>query len=534
MDARGFCEGQKRAVDVCVVGAGPAGLAAAVAAAQAGADVLVIDREQYAGGVLPQCVHDGFGLHVHGASMTGPQYAREWIMRAQAAGVRCALSTTVLSVKRDAAGEFAVEAVGAAVGGHVCVRARAVVVATGCRERTRGALGIAGTRPAGVLTAGTAQYMVNVENQLPGDKVVILGSGDVGLIMARRLTLEGAQVRMVLGQAATGLLRNHVRCIEDFDVPFRCGWGVVSIHGVGQLKGVTVAPLEADGSFDMTRKEYIRCNLLLIACGLIPEREVIAGLDGVGAAQGLFVCGNALRAHDLADQVTQEGLRAGMAAAAYAGVGADGVADARSVGAAASAGAAACANAAASAGSEDADIRRILGVRVFEPKGRLGDVASACAGARLVPCTVCPTGCIVEVDAQGAVSGNACSRGADFARAELRHPMRTFTGTVKLEGGRGALLPVRSAGDVERAALLDVARACRRIVAHAPIACGDVVCEDVAHTGVALVACADVPLAGARNEQSADARDAGAAGVCSVGTCSVGARDARAARKAGA
>lgn len=465
--------------DVAVVGAGPAGLAAAVAACQAGAArVMVIEREEFAGGVLPQCVHDGFGLHVHGVALTGPQYAHEWHTRAREAGAAFVLGTTVLSITRDEQG-FAVEAVGAALGGHARLQARSVVVATGCRERTRGALGIPGTRPAGVMTAGIAQYMVNIENQLPGDKVVILGSGDIGLIMARRLTLEGAQVRLVLGQQATGLLRNHVRCIEDFHIPIRYGWGLASVHGKGRLKGVTVAPMCADGSFDMAARQYVRCNLLLLACGLIPEREVMAGLDGVGAADGLFICGNADHPHDLADAVTQEGLRAGAAAAAFS----------RGVDVA-------CALAAL-----PGETRQVLRRRVVEPKGRLADLTATGSGRgddtqRLVACTQCPTGCVVRVDAQGMCTGNACERGVAFAQAELRCPMRTFTGTVRVYGSYTALVPVRTRDDVPAAELMNVAAACRRIVVDAPVASGDVLCADVAHTGASLIACTDAPACG--------------------------------------
>ncbi len=456
--------------DVAVIGAGPAGMAAAVAAREAGATrVCVLEREEYSGGVLPQCVHDGFGLHLYGESLTGPEYAEVWRAQLREAGVMVALSTTVLGVSLGE-GLFRIDAVGLPLGGRACVRARSVVVATGCRERTRGQLMIPGTRPAGVLTAGAAQYMVNVQNQLPGDKVVILGSGDIGLIMARRLTLEGAEVRMVLGQKATGLLRNHVRCIRDFGIPIRYGWGLASIHGNGRLRGVTVAPAREDGTLDMARREYVRCNVLLVACGLIPEREVIDGVSA-GSDEGLFVCGNANVPHDLADQVTQEGIAAGRAAAAFAlGEPADGV-------------------------ELPADLARLARKRVVEPRGKVADAldADAAPGTNLVACSVCPTGCIVAVDATGACSGNACERGAEFAAAELARPMRLFTGTVKIAGAALPLVAVRTSAEVDRAVLLDVARACRRIVAQAPVLAGQVLARDVASTGVDIVATESMP-----------------------------------------
>lgn len=453
--------------DVCVVGAGPAGLAAAVAAAEAGARVLVLEREEFVGGVLPQCVHDGFGLHVHGASLTGPEYAAEWEARARAVGAAVACGTTVLAVEGLAGGGFWVDCVGLALGGHVRVEAGAVVGATGCRERTRGQLGIPGTRPAGVMTAGAAQYLMNVQNQLPGTKAVVLGSGDIGLIMARRLTLEGAQVRLVLGQQATGLLRNHVRCIEDFGIPLRYGWGLASVSGTGRLKGVTVAPMLPNGGLDLARREYVRCNLLLLACGLVPEREALAGAEG---AAGLFVCGNARKPHDLADQVTQEGLAAGRAAAAFA-LGARGAAVAE----------------------PSAETRRLLALKVAEQRGRVREAGALAPGERAVPCTLCPASCVVRVGPDGAVRGNGCARGAAYAAEELARPLRTFTGTVRLAGCPGRpLVPVRSAADVPRDALAAVARAARRVRAQAPVARGQVLCRDVAGTGVDLVACADV------------------------------------------
>lgn len=465
--------------DVLVIGGGSAGLAAAVAAAESGAErVLVVEREDYPGGVLPQCVHDGFGLYLYGSSLTGPEYAERWADRADCAGVQMALACTVLSLATPGGtgdGLFAVDAVGIALGGRVTLRARSVVCATGCRERTRGAMQIPGGRPAGVLTAGSAQYMVNVANQMPGDKVVVLGSGDIGLIMARRMTLEGAEVRLVLGQEATGLLRNHVRCIQDFDIPIRYGWGLASVHGHGQLQGVTVAPMTADGTLDMARKEYVRCNVLLIACGLLPEREVLGGRDAA-AIEGLFVCGNADVPHDLVDQVTQEGLKAGLAAACHA-------AELR-----ASEAGEACPSL-----QLPFDLERMARRKISEPRGRMSALPDACAeGFSRVVCTVCPTGCVMEASGDGDVRGATCERGVEYARREIACPTRLFTGTVRVKDGRAALLPVKTAGEVPKDALFDIARACRKLYAEAPVEVGDVVAPDVAGTGVSLVATARI------------------------------------------
>ena len=305
-------------VDVLVIGGGAAGIAAATAAGQCGAQVLLVEREEFLGGVLPQCIHDGFGMYLYQENLTGPGFLRKWTGALDAAGVKwaCASNVTALDKDDSSARGFTAQIVGLPFGGAHTIRAKSVIIASGCREITRGQLRIPGTRPTGIYTAGTAQYMVNIEHKLPGNKVVILGGGDIGLIMARRMTLAGAQVRMVVAKEATGLVRNHRRCIEPYGIEARYGWGVASIHGNGTLKGVMVAPFKEDGTYDMARREYVRCNTLLISCGLVPERELFGGVEGT---PGLFICGNAERVHDLVDRVSVEGVRTGREAAHFAG-----------------------------------------------------------------------------------------------------------------------------------------------------------------------------------------------------------------------
>lgn len=482
--------------DAIVIGGGPAGMAAAVAARERGLErVALLDRASYLGGVLPQCVHDGFGLHLYGQSLTGPEYAGTWEAEVYACGVEVYLETAVLGIERVAdSGKdrvdsrcYVVHAVGLELNGRCTLITYSVIVATGCRERTRGQLLIPGTRPVGVLTAGTAQYMINIKNQLPGDRVVIVGSGDIGLIMARRLTLEGAEVRMVLGQEATGLMRNHIRCVQDFGIPIRYGWGIVSISGRGKLKGVSIAPILKDNSFDLARKEYLRCNVLLIACGLIPEREVLGGMSD--RSSGIFICGNARYPVDLVDEVTKQSILIGSACADYVGA-TVGTVKLREL---------------------SAGLKAICGVEIEEPKGSVSEFLTGHGGvqsekdATLVVCTVCPTGCVIEVSKDGRVEGSACERGKEFAAAEITRPMRVFTGTVTVAydsgvaRGRGGfeasgepprLAPVKTRGEVPKNSLINIARVCKKLSISPDMRRGDVACSNVAGTGVDLVLCA--------------------------------------------
>lgn len=320
-----------RHVDVLIVGAGPAGLAAAIAAQEAGARSLaVLERENEMGGILRQCIHNGFGLHRFKEELTGPEYAQRDIDRVRALGINVYCGTTVLSVSRDRR----VTAVSRAEG-LVVYQAGAVVLAMGCRERPRGALAIPGTRCAGVFSAGTAQRFVNLEGYMPGRRVVILGSGDIGLIMARRMTLQGAKVLacVEIMPYSSGLNRNIVQCLHDYDIPLLLNHTVVDIRGRERLTGVTVARVdEKRRPIEGTGVDY-DCDTLLLSVGLIPENELTrqTGAGMCAATQGpsvddslqtdrpgIFACGNVLHVHDLVDFVSAESLKAGRAAAEYA------------------------------------------------------------------------------------------------------------------------------------------------------------------------------------------------------------------------
>ena len=315
--------------DIVVVGGGPAGMAAAIAAYDAGVqDVVILDRETEIGGILRQCIHAGFGLHKLGRELTGPEYADVFRQEVLKRGIRVYYETTVTAVTK----EKIVTAQNRE--GILKMQAKAVVLSMGCRERSRGALNTPGTRPAGVYSAGTAQKFINCEGYMVGKKVVILGSGDIGLIMARRMTLEGAKVEAVCEIMAYsgGLTRNIVQCLEDFDIPLYLSTTVCEIHGKKRLEGVTIAQVDEKMQPIEETKRYIPCDTLLLSVGLIPENELTraAGIpmDPVtnGAlvdehcqtgVPGIFACGNVLQVHDLVDYVSDEAERAGMGAASY-------------------------------------------------------------------------------------------------------------------------------------------------------------------------------------------------------------------------
>jgi len=316
--------------DVAVIGGGPAGLAAAIEAKKNGAEsVCVIERDKELGGILQQCIHNGFGLQIFKEDLTGPEYAERFITELKEQNITCKLDTMVLSIDKDRNLDIV-----NTYDGYMRIKAKAIVLAMGCRERTREAINIPGTRPSGVFTAGTAQRFLNMEGYLVGKKIMMLGTGDIGLIMARRLTLEGAEVKAVLARKGYpgGLMRNVAQCLYDYNIPLMLRHTIVKVVGKDRVEGVLVAKTDEKSRPIPGTEELYKCDTLLLSVGLIPENELSkeAGIEIDPATGGpvvnesmetsvgaIFACGNVVHVHDLVDYVTEESRRAGKSAAQF-------------------------------------------------------------------------------------------------------------------------------------------------------------------------------------------------------------------------
>ena len=449
--------------DVIVVGGGPGGLGAAIAAKKNGAgSVLVLERNSCVGGILNQCIHDGFGLIHYRETLTGPQYAHRAAAEAEAAGVSIQTDAMVVGMTQDRK-----VSVVSRDGFHT-YEAGAVVLATGCRERTRGALAIPGSRPAGIFTAGVVQNLVNMKNVMVGKRVVILGSGDIGLIMARRLTLEGAKVLAVAEVMKTsgGLQRNISQCLYDFGIPLYTSHTVSNIFGKKKLTGVEISKVDDNLKPIPGTAWTIACDALVLSVGLIPENEVgrSAGValdertNGTitdefmqTSVPGVFSCGNAHAVMDLVDFVSAQGECAGHNAAAFL---------------------------------RGEEMKPWKLDRKSEPAKGLPDRDA-------LNCILCPNGCRLRYEDDGSVSGNRCSRGVEYALQERTTPQRTLTLTVRREDGH--LVPVRTERPIPREKLLEAAEKLQSVVLPMrDIACNEVLIPDL--MGAAVIACAEVKI----------------------------------------
>jgi len=523
--------------DVLVIGAGPAGLSAAVSANNFGAKVLVVEREPMPGGILKQCIHDGFGVIEFRERLTGPEYAERYIEKLNELDIDVLLQSFVLDIKKE--NDFFYVTIQNNRGISI-KKSKAIVLATGCRERTSKQIFIHGDRPAGVFTAGTAQYLVNIMGLLPCKRCVILGSGDIGLIMARRLTLEGAQVLGVyeIQSQPSGLARNISQCLEDFKIPLFLSHTVTRVFGKERLKAVEIMKVDENKKPIPSTARIIECDGLILAVGLIPENELAESLgiemdektrgpvvdqNMMTSVKGVFSCGNALHVHDLVDYVTQTGKIAGRSAALYS----KGLLTVNSYSEIEfSNDIAYCVPQRISFPCQK-KIRLFFRVKYQKKNAKLlvrsnetitqktfeiirpqqtefvdfevsgGKIAIELAGlggedveksTKKIVCIVCPKGCEIEIldENNATFRGYSCPRGLEFAKNDLLNPKRILCTTVATIGHK--LLPVKTDRPIPLESFKEVMDCVKKIVVEKPVTRGEIVFENIAKTGANLVA----------------------------------------------
>lgn len=463
--------------NLVVIGAGPAGMAAAYSAYEKGIrNILIIERDKEPGGILNQCIHSGFGLSTFNEELTGPEYAQRYIEMVKKTQIEVMQNTMVIGVCGIDAEHQSCEVTAVCKDkGLLKITAKAVVLAMGCREKARGALNIPGYRPAGVYSAGTAQRYMNIEGRIPGKKVVILGSGDIGLIMARRMTLEGAKVMCVaeIAPYSGGLRRNIVQCLDDYNIPLLFSHTVTCVHGKKRVEGVTISKVDENYEAIPGTEQFYECDTLLLSCGLIPENELTkamnAKIDPVTKGpevnanlettqRGIFACGNVLHVHDLVDNVTKESIRAGENAADFINEGLKDWGEAQ---------------------------------RPNIPSKEKNTIPEDMDRNSQMICVCCPNGCLLTAHKDGdtyTVTGNRCPKGEEYAINEMTRPARNISSLIRVEGANGPVVSCKTSKEIPKNKIMEVMEAIHQASIKAPVAVGDIIIKDVCKTGADIVA----------------------------------------------
>jgi len=481
--------------DIVVIGGGPAGMASAFAAKQKcpALDVVIIDREKSLGGILPQCIHTGFGVLEFQEELTGPEYSSRWIDKIALSGVEIFTDMIVLSISEsNSCKEIIVSGIKS---GIKTIKSKAVILAMGCREKPRGSLSIPGSRCAGIYTAGSAQRFVNIEGVMPGKNVVILGSGDIGLIMARRITLEGGNVKLVCERMDKpgGLERNVIQCLDDFNIPLLLSSTILEIHGKKRVEAVTVGQFDENGGLIMNTIKKIECDTVLLSVGLIPENELSknAGIlinPKTGGPYtdkyfqtnipGIFACGNVLKVYDLVDNVSSDSLKAGRYAVDFIN---KNLPESEIV-----------------TGTVDTELNE-------EDAGKkIKTITNPVKDTKYITCTICPVGCLLEIKKNAGegydVKGNKCKKGITYAYNEIIEPVRTLTTSaytyIKQNESKNVNknktidikeIAVRTNKPIPLAKLKKAAEEVRNFKIEREVSIGDVIIENLLGTGADVI-----------------------------------------------